>query len=240
MSAARTAVVLGASGGLGRAVFEQLAADQAFAQVFAVSRGRPADGEIQPGQWLQADCTEAAQLAAAGEEISRCSEQIDLLINCSGMLHLNGGRPEKSLRELEAEAFGELMRVNALAPLQALQVFMPLLRKSPAAIAVTLSAMVGSITDNRLGGWYSYRMSKAALNMGLRNAAIEASRYPQAPAIVALHPGTTLTRLSSAYVSKRPHRSAQCSAQQILKVIAGLDSDDSGKFFNWDGKELPW
>jgi NAD(P)-dependent dehydrogenase (short-subunit alcohol dehydrogenase family) len=240
MRAARTAVVLGASGGLGSAVFEQLANDESFTQVFAVSRRRPADSDKQPGRWLQADCTDPSQLAAACEEIGRRSEQTDLLINCSGMLHLNGGRPEKSLRELETEPFGELMRVNALAPLQALQIFMPLLRKSPAAVAVTLSAMVGSITDNQLGGWYSYRMSKAALNMGLRNAAIEASRYSQAPVIVALHPGTTLTDLSAAYVSKRPHRSAQCSARHILAVVAELGSDDSGKFFNWDGKELPW
>ena len=238
----RTAVVLGASGGLGSAVVEQLLANAGFAHVYAVSR------ELQPescsesvcGHRLQADSTEPVQLVEVCEQVRQSSNQIDLLINCSGMLHLPGARPEKSLRELDAENFAELMRVNALAPLQALQIFMPMLRNSKSAIAVTLSAMVGSITDNHLGGWYSYRMSKAALNMGLRNAAIEAARYRTAPVVVAMHPGTTLTSLSKAYLSNRESRSACCSARHILKVISGIGRSDSGKFFNWNGRELPW
>jgi NAD(P)-dependent dehydrogenase (short-subunit alcohol dehydrogenase family) len=240
MSSTRSAVVLGASGGLGTAVFEQLVADPAFDHVFGVSRA-PADEAGSPSaHWLQADCTDPGQLADVVEEIDFHSGGVGLLINCTGMLHEQGGRPEKSLRELETRAFAEMMRVNALAPVQALATFMPLLRKVPDSKAVTLSAMVGSIGDNQLGGWYSYRMSKAALNMGLRSAAIEAARYQQGPVIVALHPGTTLTNLSKEYVRRRPNRSARCSAEHILNVVAGLGSEDSGKFFNWDGRELPW
>ena len=240
MNDARTAVVLGASGGLGGAVFDQLSASDTYTHVFGVSRSAHGEAESAYRRWLQADSTNAAQIADASAEIRSCSGRVDLLINCSGMLHAQGGRPEKSLKELEDGPFAELMRVNSLAPLQALKVFMPMLRKAPGSLAVTLSAMVGSIGDNHLGGWYSYRMSKAALNMGLRNAAIEAARYPQGPVIVALHPGTTLTRLSQDYVSRRPNRSAQCSARHILNVVAGLSSEDSGKFLNWDGNELPW
>lgn len=221
---------------------EQLLAITDFAHVFAVSRERrPAScPESVCGRWLQADSTEPVQLVEVCEQVRQCSNQIDLLINCSGMLHKSGARPEKSLRELDAENFAEMMRVNALAPLQALQIFMPMLRNSKSAIAVTLSAMVGSITDNHLGGWYSYRMSKAALNMGLRNAAIEAARYRTAPVVVAVHPGTTLTSLSEAYLNNREYRSASCSARHILNVISGISRSDSGKFFNWNGQELPW
>lgn len=236
-----TALVIGASGGLGRALWELLKQNPRYSNVMAVSRSA---SENADDLWFQADATCPEQLADISRRITDRFGRLDLLINCTGMLHESGSRPEKSLRELQQDSFLNLMSVNAFAPLTALQVFTPLLRKAGSrsrfGIAVTLSAMVGSITDNRLGGWYSYRMSKAALNMGLRTAAIELARYPDGPAVIAMHPGTTLTRLSRPFVGNRQVRTAACSAAHILKIIDGLSREDSGKFLNWDGRELEW
>ena len=239
------ALVIGASGGLGRALWRQLKADGGYANVLAVSRSAP---ESADAHWFQADAGCAEQLSGVAEQIGQRFGRVDLLINCTGMLHEDGSRPEKSLRELRLSSFEKLMTVNAFAPLAALQAFSPLLRKagdtSRSAIAVTLSAMVGSITDNHLGGWYSYRMSKAALNMGLRNAAIELARYQDGPIVVAVHPGTTLTSLSAPFVGGQRRdtaaRPAAESATHILDVIAGLSREDTGKFLNWDASELEW
>ena len=191
--------------------------------------------------WFQADVTDDAELTGVAERIGDRYDHIDLMINCVGMLG-DGARvrPEKSLREFNAANLLRLMHVNAYAPLAALRAFSPLLRKAESARVAVLSAKVGSIGDNRLGGWHSYRMSKAALNMGLRNAAIELGRYRNGPIVVAVHPGTTLTELSAPFVGKHQHRSAESSAEHILKVIADLKPEDSGKFFNWDGAQLPW
>jgi NAD(P)-dependent dehydrogenase (short-subunit alcohol dehydrogenase family) len=100
--------------------------------------------------------------------------------------------------------------------------------------------MVGSIGDNRLGGWYSYRMSKAALNMGIRNAAIELGRHRHGPIVVAIHPGTTLSPLSAPFAARDRARPADASAAAIVRVLDGLERTDNGRFFNWDGRELPW
>lgn len=250
-SASATALVIGASGGLGQALWQQLKADGSYADVLAISRR--ASEQCDTG-WFQADATCPEQLAVVAQQIGERFGKLDLLINCTGMLHESGLRPEKSLRQLDQDSFLKVMSVNAFAPLVALQTFAPLLRKAAsdsgiapgndtgAAVAVTLSAMVGSITDNRLGGWYSYRMSKAALNMGLRNAAIELARYADGPVVVAVHPGTTLTDLSEPFVGNRKKnqqvRTAASSAVHILKVVRGLSREDTGKFLNWDGSEL--
>jgi NAD(P)-dependent dehydrogenase (short-subunit alcohol dehydrogenase family) len=166
------------------------------------------------------------------------------LIVCTGILHGGatdpGLRPEKSLRQLRLANLQRCMAVNAWAPLMALEAFSPLLRHTDGAVAAALSAMVGSIGDNRLGGWYSYRMSKAALNMGLRSAAIELGRQRHAPIVVAVHPGTTLSALSAPFAGPERARPAHDSAAAILRVLDGLGPDDTGRFFNWDGRELPW
>ncbi len=236
--AKRNALILAASGGLGNALWQKLRADDRFDHVIGISR-RAAPSPDAP--WLQADCTDPAALEASASTICERFGTIDLLINCSGTLQDEGRlKPEKSLRDLNGANLERLMAVNAFAPLAALRAFAPLLRHSPATVAVTLSAMVGSITDNRLGGWYSYRMSKAALNMGLKNAAIELGRGRRGPIVVAMHPGTTLTPLSAPFVSRHKHREAEESAEHILSVIDTLTPESSGRFYNWDGSELPW
>ncbi len=244
---AETAVVVGAAGGLGRALSRRLAQREDVGTVYALSRCA-----LEPDhpklKCLQADATDPASLARAAETVAATASRVQRLIICTGMLH--GGDaapslgPEKSLGQLDGDAFRQVMTVNALAPLQALHAFTPLLKHDQRTVVAALSAMVGSIGDNRIGGWYSYRMSKAALNMGLRNAAIELGRLrPRGrpkPIVVAVHPGTTETELSRPFLRRHDARPASESARHILDVLDNLSETDSGRFFNWDGRELPW
>jgi NAD(P)-dependent dehydrogenase (short-subunit alcohol dehydrogenase family) len=266
----RTAVVIGASGGLGLALVRALSQRPGIGTVIALSRrhrdpaspssrpagkgdadaasnttsSRPPVGRDSRIHWHQADATDPDQLAAAAERVATDHGGVHLLISCVGVLH--GGReepafrPEKSLSALRLDKLKRSVEINAFAPLAALQAFLPLLRQGDGAVAAVLSAMVGSIGDNALGGWYSYRMSKAALNMGVRNAAIECSRLRDGPRVVAIHPGTTLTALSEPFVRRHAHRSPAESAERVLQVIESLSAEDTGKFFNWDGREIPW
>jgi len=236
----RHACVVGAGGGLGHALAEALASRDAFASVTAISRQPAPAGTAAAVQWLQADMASADERARAVDELRGRSGRLHLLICCIGVLHGEGFEPEKSLRALDAEAFQQVMSINALLPLQVLYAMAPLLRHGERPVAATLSAMVGSIEDNRLGGWYSYRMSKAALNMGLRCAAVELGRGGRGPAIVAIHPGTTETALSEPFLGRHPARSAAESAPYIIDVLEGLDPDTRSAFLNWDGKPIPY
>jgi NAD(P)-dependent dehydrogenase (short-subunit alcohol dehydrogenase family) len=232
------AVVLGASGGLGRAIWGALRNDPRYGRVLAVSRTAPSDPDRD---WIEADATNATDLDRAARRAADEVARLHLLVNCVGTLQ-DGGRltPEKSLRDLGLSTLERLVAVNAFAPLAALSAFAPLLRHGERAVAAILSAMVGSITDNHLGGWYAYRMSKAALNMGLKCAAIELRRSDRGPIVVAVHPGTTATPLSAPFLKHHPHRQPDESAAHILRVLHDLEPADSGRFFNWDGSELAW
>ncbi|MEQ8486381.1 MAG: SDR family NAD(P)-dependent oxidoreductase [Pseudomonadales bacterium] len=241
------AVVIGASGAIGLALTRALCARAEGGRVFALSR-RPRPADEPRAQWIRADATDTDGLAKAAAEVAEHAPSIHRLICCTGMLHDDDAvppiAPEKALEQLDADAFRRVMTVNALAPLLALTAFRPLLEHDQGSVAGLLSAMVGSIADNRLGGWYSYRMSKAALNMGVKTAAIElerrARRGRRAPIVAAVHPGTTHTPLSERFLRSRDARPAAASAQRILEVLDGLTAADSGGFFNWDGQPLPW
>jgi len=177
----RHACVIGAGGGLGGALVEALAERPEFASVTAVSRRPPADGLGDRVRWLQADVAQPGELADAVAKIREHDERLHLLICCIGVLHGEGFEPEKSLRALDAAAFQQVMSINALLPLQVLYAMAPLLRHGDRPVAACLSAMVGSIEDNRLGGWYAYRASKAAQNMFTRNLSIELRRRTACP-----------------------------------------------------------
>lgn len=237
----KVAVVAGAAGGLGEALSRALVAHPDYASVFALSRTRPSsDDGIE---WFETDTTSPVDLESAASRVAQLTDRVHLLLCCSGVLHGGAGsphRPEKSLAELELENLQLAVRVNAFAPLAAIRAFRDLLRHDQRPVAAVLSAMVGSIGDNSLGGWYSYRMSKAALNMGVRNVAIEFGRLRNGPSVVAVHPGTTLTPLSEPFVRGRDPRTPDESARHILSVVHDLSPEDSGRFFNWDGRELPW
>jgi NAD(P)-dependent dehydrogenase (short-subunit alcohol dehydrogenase family) len=241
------AVVVGASGAMGLALTRALAGRDDVQRVFAVSRQHRTSDDPRV-TWMESNVCDPDSLARLAQRIGAEAPRIHRLICCVGVLHADadGVRvgPEKALGQLRAGAFHQVMALNALAPLTVLHAFTPLLEHPDGSVAVTLSARVGSIGDNRLGGWYSYRMSKAALNMGIRTAAIELNRRARpdrpAPIVAAVHPGTTVSALSEPFLRGRPARSPDDSARHVLAVADGLTPADSGGFFNWDGQPLPW
>jgi NAD(P)-dependent dehydrogenase (short-subunit alcohol dehydrogenase family) len=235
-----TAVVIGASGGVGRAICELLRGDARYAQVLAL--GRSGSGEATD---ITVDITNESSIDSAAAQVSQATAHsgaaLRLVLDATGFLHGSGFEPEKSWRQLDAAHMAHAFAVNAIGPALLMKHFLPLLPRSGRAVFASLSAKVGSIGDNRLGGWYSYRASKAALNQLVRTAAIElARRQPQA-ICVALHPGTVATRLSQPFAkSGLEVQTPAASAARLLATIDGLSASDSGGFFNHRGEALPW
>jgi NAD(P)-dependent dehydrogenase (short-subunit alcohol dehydrogenase family) len=231
--------VIGASGGIGRAFVELLAADSNVATIHALSRSQPAwpSAKVQ-GHYL--DLTDERSIEAAAAATG--DERLDLVIVASGILHRGKElQPEKTMRGLTAEALEEVFAVNTIGPALVAKHFLPRLRSHHKAVFAALSARVGSISDNRLGGWASYRMSKSALNMLIRTLSIEQSRLRPESILVALHPGTVDTLLSKPFAGRvDPSRlfAPADSARQLLQVINGLQEDDTGGFFAYDGTRI--
>lgn len=231
--------VLGASGGIGGALASQLAARGDVAQVHAGSRSGavPRHAKIRPFRF---DLADEASIAAAAAAIGA---PLDLVIVATGTLHrADGTGPEKSFRALDAAGMAELYAVHAIGPALVAKHFLPLLARDRRAVFAALSARVGSISDNRLGGWHSYRAAKAALNMLVRNFAIEMGRTNPRAIVAALHPGTVDTALSRSFQKNvAPDRlfSAETSAAHLLAVIGALTPAQSGRVFAWDGSEIP-
>jgi NAD(P)-dependent dehydrogenase (short-subunit alcohol dehydrogenase family) len=227
---ASTAVVFGAGGGIGGAVLARLQADPRFQQVIGFSRSSaPA-----------IDLLEEATLAEAARHAAETG-RLGLVIDATGFLHDAEQRPEKSWRELDAGRLARAFALNAIGPALLMKHVLPLLPREGRAVFATLSARVGSIGDNRLGGWYGYRASKAALNQLVRTAAIELKRTHPAAICVALHPGTVETGLSSPFArAGLAVQSRDEAAVRLLAVLDRLDVADSGAFFDHHGEHVPW
>jgi NAD(P)-dependent dehydrogenase (short-subunit alcohol dehydrogenase family) len=162
-----------------------------------------------------------------------------LIINTIGVLHTSNWMPEKKLDDLNVEQLEELMKINAIGPALTIRHFSKLLDPKN-SIMVTLSAKVGSIEDNRLGGWYSYRASKAALNMLIKTASIEWARTKPNTALIAIHPGTVNSRLSKPFRGEQIGRPAHDAVSDMFGVIENLKKEDSGSFISYSGERLPW
>ncbi len=221
------ALVIGASGSIGQAFCQQLRADPNCAGVRELSRSSSPALDLE-------DPTSIATAAAALAGDS----PYQLILHAAGLLHRNGIAPEKSLAAIDAEALQAVFQVNALGPALVLRHFLPLLDKQGAM--AMLSAKVGSIGDNRLGGWYAYRASKAALNMLIKTAAIELARSKPKARLLALHPGTVISKLSQPFRGAAAARPAELAAAQMLQVIDSLGPAHSGSFHAYDGQPLPW
>lgn len=221
------ALVVGSSGALGQAFCQLLREDPGCAGVTELSRA------TQPGF----DLLEPASIAAAVQSLA-AQAPYQLVLIATGVLHDAEIQPEKSLAAIDAEAMQKVFQINSIGPAVLLQQLLPLLDRK-GALAV-LSARVGSIADNRLGGWYAYRASKAALNMLLKTAAIEhARRYPEAR-LLSLHPGTVVSPLSQPFRGSAAARPALQAAAELLAVVDNSKASDSGSFVAYDGASVPW
>ena len=235
-----TAVVIGASGGIGSALVAQLADDSRFGRVLALSRAAVTADDSRIVR-APIDVTDEASIAAAAAQ-ARALGAVRLVIVATGMLHGDGVRPEKHWGALKGETLAQLFAVNSIGPALVAKHFLPLLPRAGRSVFAAISARVGSIEDNRLGGWYAYRASKAALNMLLKNFAIELKRRAPEAVCIGLHPGTVDTRLSQPFqdnVAPGKLFSPGESAAHLLRVIDGVTAADSGCVFAWDGARIP-
>lgn len=233
------AIILGSSGGIGRALTEAILASGRYGTVFAASRS----GAAIPGAVsLQADFTSEADLEALAREVNAAGP-LTLCLIASGLLSDGAGlQPEKSYRAQSLAAFERVFAANTFAPALIAKHMLPLMPKAERSVFAALSARVGSISDNRLGGWHAYRASKAALNMLMRNYAIEQARRAPGNICVSFHPGTVDTALSKPFQANVPAErlfTPQESAAHLIAVIDRLTPEASGKCFDWAGVEVP-
>lgn len=225
------AIVVGSSGGIGSALLARLSAQPRFGAVLGL--GRSSSPPL--------DLTDEASIAAAARHVQALGADVRLVIDASGILHAEGFAPEKSWRDLDATQMARAFAINAIGPALLMKHFLPLLPRQGRSVFATLSARVGSIGDNRLGGWYSYRASKAALNQFVRTAAIELGRRQPAALCVALHPGTVTTSLSAPFVKAGLDvQTPEQAAGRLIDVIDRLPSGSSGSFFDHRGDPVPW
>ena len=174
-------------------------------------------------------------------EIATKDKELDIVIVATGMLHNNEIMPEKSLKELSSEKFHKLFSINTIAPAIIAKYYLPKLNKDNKSLFAALSARVSSVSDNRLGGWYAYRSAKAGLNMVLKNAAIEIARTNKNAIIAGLHPGTVDSNLSKPFQSfVKPEKlfTAEFSVRQLISVLDGLNSGDSGNLYDFNGLKI--
>ncbi|MEM6449791.1 MAG: SDR family NAD(P)-dependent oxidoreductase [Cyanobacteria bacterium P01_D01_bin.105] len=252
-------LVVGATRGIGLEFARQLLQADAVTHLFATYREEITATELfslqsqHPSRLhlLQMDITDEETIRHSLDTVQQTIQrtattrkpELHLAINCVGLLHNKQQQPEKALRQLEADKLINYFRVNSVGPALLAKHLMPLFKHKTPALFATISAKVGSIGDNRLGGWYGYRASKAALNMLLKTAAIEYSRRTPNTTVVMLHPGTTDTDLSKPFQRGVPEGklfSTERTVSQLLQVLDNVSPEDSGEFFSWDGSRLPW
>lgn len=239
LSTSTSAVVIGASGAIGQALVSRLAASETYAPIFALSRSQPSFP--QGVRTYAIDLSDEASIAAAAAKVSEAGPA-GLVIVATGILHQDGVSPEKALKALDPAAMAAVLSINTIGPALVAKHFVPLLAREGRCVFAALSARVGSIEDNRLGGWYAYRASKAALNQILRTLSIEVARSQPDAIVVGLHPGTVASNLSRPF---RPDPSAEGvlqpeeSAAHLLRVLGKLEVKDTGGVFAWDGARVP-
>jgi NAD(P)-dependent dehydrogenase (short-subunit alcohol dehydrogenase family) len=247
----RTGMVVGATGGIGLALTEALLEDRSFERVIAVHRPQSEVPTLEALSHQYQDRLERHALEFRNERsmdgFKRYLQErrggIDLTVHAAGLLHGGAIQPEKTFMQCRPDHLLTQFEVNAVFPMMVASAVLQSQHRKNRFVFAALSAMVGSIEDNRLGGWYGYRASKSALNQFIKTLAIECrTKFPHA-AVVAMHPGTTDTELSRPFQRNvRPDKlyTPRQTAARLLRVIDGLDSQASGRFINWDGSNIHW
>lgn len=187
-----------------------------------------------------ADGFEITDEASVQGHLERVGGPFDMVLVATGALEVDGAAPEKSIKAVTAQAMMDQFAVNALGPALVLRHAADLLPRDRRAVVAVLSARVGSIGDNRIGGWVSYRSAKAAVNQIVHTTAIELSRTHREAVCVSLHPGTVATPFTQKYLGRHTAVSPAAAAENLLNVIGGLTPDQTGQFFDWAGKVVPW
>ena len=220
----RHTLIIGASGGIGSALAE------AF----------DARGDIVTGLSRSEDGLDVTDEASVEAALGQLSGPFEHILVTTGALEIDGAKPEKALKQVTAEAMLDQFALNCIGPSLVLKHAVRLLPRDRRAVFAALSARVGSIGDNGYGGWYSYRTAKAALNQMIHTGAIELSRSHRSAICVALHPGTVATAFTEKYLGRHPSVTPQEAAQNLGDVIDGLTAEDTGLFYDWQGKRVVW
>ncbi len=235
MADAASAAIIGVNGAIGAAMRAALEDEGRFARVVGLARRPERDGD------LPLDLLDDASIAGAAAALAE-GAPLRFVFIATGLLHEGARGPEKSLRDLDRDWLAQVMAVNAIAPALIAKALLPLMPRQGRIVFAALGARVGSIADNRLGGWYGYRASKAALAMLIRTIAIEQARLNPSSIVCALHPGTVDSALSKPFqgnVAPGSLFTPERAALQLLDVIDGLKPSDSGGHFAWDGQRIP-
>jgi NAD(P)-dependent dehydrogenase (short-subunit alcohol dehydrogenase family) len=246
IEAISTAIVFGSSRGIGHSLVKALLLRSSELNVYAVSIEPSSDLKQLEKKYsrlklIKCDPTHEDELKAFSDTLQ--GQKIDLIINCIGRLHGDDFQPEKSLNDINLDKLMDDFKINSIVTPLIAKHFKKQLRHKNYSLFVAISAKVGSIQDNGIGGWYGYRASKAALNMFLKNIAIEFKRGNYNTSVIAIHPGTTKTELSKPFINNTPYKlhTADETAQNILEVLTTIDFKKSlDNFSSWDKKQIPW
>ncbi|MBV69122.1 MAG: hypothetical protein CMJ08_04895 [Pelagibacterales bacterium] len=225
-----TAIIIGSGGGIGKALKQELFKENYYRKIICFSKTND----------IQLDITDENAIMKVTNELKRKNIKINLLINAVGYLHDKNFFPEKKISEISNDYLINSFKLNSIGHALIIKYFNSLFSEKEKSFLVCLSARVGSISDNYLGGWYGYRASKAALNQIVRSASIELKRKKPNLVLASVHPGTVYTKLSKPFIKESKCFSTNESAKKILKTIYKLTKEDSGKFIDYQGKVIPY
>lgn len=241
----RRAIVIGANSSIAQSIIEQLFDDRAVEQITAISRNTNPALESKFGSSLKWICCDNSEESIKGvcSQLSTSEKDFSHVFICNGLLHTERIAPEKRLEDVDTEKLQAIFHVNTIVPMLWLASLAPLLRSKIDCSVAVFSARVGSIEDNRSGGWYAYRASKSALNMLVKTASIELRRRAPNVKLVAFHPGTTDTELSKPFQSNVPEDklfTPRFVASSLLRIMTNLNRESGAEFLDWAGKPIPW
>ena len=234
----KSVAIIGSSGAIGRAFLDAYIADKDISNIYSISRTEVKSNDKRIIH-INIDVTDEVSVKAAASKIEE--NRLDRLIVATGVLHTKSFGPEKSIKDIKIENFVKIFSVNTFGPALIGKYFLPLMTKDQKSIVAFLSARVGSISENKLGGWYAYRASKSALNQIIKNFSIEAKRTNSSGIIIGLQPGTVKSKLSEPFqknVKKGKLFLPEDSVDSLIKVIENVMQNDSGKIFDWEGEEI--
>ena len=234
----KSIAIIGSSGAIGRAFLDAYIADKEVSNIYSISRTEVESNDERIIH-INIDVTDEVSVKAAASKIGE--NRLDKLIVATGILHTELFGPEKSIKDIKIENFVKIFSVNAFGPALIGKYFLPLMKKDKKSIAAFLSARVGSISENKLGGWYAYRASKSALNQIIKNFSIESKRTNPTGIIIGLQPGTVKSKLSEPFqknVKKGKLLLPKDSVKSLIRVIESVMQNDSGKIFDWKGEEI--